>query len=100
MTISCRHLINSYSNQNPTDREINLYRLWKCSRCEKWYSFARYCVCKNWHGCMPQIVNAQVFCNNQSAGPKYKGAKFKFCPWCGRKLSTLKGGLNNGRPEI
>lgn len=55
-------------------------------------TFKRYCVCKNWHNCMPQIVGAQVFCSNQAAGPKYKGTKFKFCPWCGRKLSVLKGG--------
>ena len=42
---------------------------------------------------MPQIVDAQVFCANQAAGSKYTGAKMKYCPWCGVKLSYVRESL-------
>ncbi len=51
----------------------------------------RYCKgCNHWRKSMLQIVNAQIFCSNQSAGPKYTGAAFEYCPWCGGKLIVMK----------
>lgn len=44
------------------------------------------CSCKEWAEGMPQIAAAQVFCSIQSAGPEYVGARFKFCPWCGKPV--------------
>ena len=37
----------------------------------------RYCICKNWQKGMEQIVDQAVFCENQSAAPKYDGPKLK-----------------------
>ena len=38
MAISCGHQQKEFKNQNPSDTEINEYRLWKCPDCNKWFS--------------------------------------------------------------
>jgi len=46
----------------------------------------RFCHCKDWAKGMPQIVDAQTMSDKHGLGVKYVGEKFKYCPWCGRKL--------------
>lgn len=44
ITTCCRHFSESFNdnpfgeNKEPTDKQINKYRLYKCSECNKWYS--------------------------------------------------------------
>ena len=45
----------------------------------------RYC-CKDYEKSMWQITEQQIFCHNHSAAIKYNGAKFKYCPWCAKKI--------------
>lgn len=46
------------------------------------------CSCQEWQDSAKQIDAAQIFCALQVAGPKYTGALFEFCPWCGLRLLT------------
>lgn len=44
ITACCRHFSESFNHnpfgkdKEPTDKQINRYRLYKCSECNKWYS--------------------------------------------------------------
>lgn len=42
--------------------------------------------CSGWKNSYRQIINTIIFCHNQSAGPKYTGDNFKYCPWCGKEI--------------
>lgn len=37
-------------------------------------------------GWIRQIVDQQIFCSNQSAGPDYTGEKMSVCPFCGHYI--------------
>ena len=45
MVTTCRHFSNPFNdnpfgeNKEPTNEQINKYRLYKCSECNRWYSF-------------------------------------------------------------
>ena len=45
MVITCAHdpeysfNYDPFCQYNPTDEQINKYRLYKCSACNRWYSF-------------------------------------------------------------
>jgi len=39
---------------------------------------------------MKQIAAQTIFCANHSGAPKYDSKVFRYCPWCGKKLSILK----------
>jgi hypothetical protein len=59
------------------------------------------CDCEGWQKNFPAIKAQAIFCALQSAGPKYDGDKFKFCPWCGSELMnslTNGGGRHEGPP--
>jgi len=43
--------------------------------------------CSGWNKSMDRLQDQQVFCSIQSAAPKYTGEKFKYCPWCGEKIT-------------
>lgn len=49
----------------------------------------RRCDCQEWQDSVGQIDDAMMFCANRSAGPKYTGPIFKFCPWCGSRLPAV-----------
>ncbi len=38
MQTICKHYINQFHNQSPTNGEINKYRLYKCEGCGYWFS--------------------------------------------------------------
>lgn len=42
--------------------------------------------CDEYEKGMKEIVAAQLFCYNHSAGPKYTSKGFRYCPWCGSVL--------------
>jgi hypothetical protein len=43
------------------------------------------CNCSEWK--YSYEISAQaVFCHIHSAGPRYGGPPFNYCPWCGKKL--------------
>jgi len=48
--------------------------------CDKFYE------CDGWEKSYRQLNDAIAFCYNHSAGPKYSGVPFKFCPWCGKEI--------------
>ena len=54
----------------------------------------KFHYCNEWHTNMSQIIDAQKFCDNQAAGPKYTGSKFKYCPWCGKELHKYQSKTN------
>lgn len=56
------------------------------------------CTCPDWDVGMRQIRAQQTFCSLQSAGPKYDGPIFKYCPWCGSLLTVT--GLGAGRGDF
>lgn len=43
------------------------------------------CKCERWTESMPQIIGAQQIATLH--GVEYTGAKFNFCPWCGRHIA-------------
>jgi len=48
------------------------------------------CICKDWEEQIKLIDNFILFCENQTAGPKWdndKNIMFRYCPWCGGKLT-------------
>lgn len=47
------------------------------------------CHCEGWQKNWEQLKDQQVFCAYQTAGPKYTGDRFVFCPWCGRNILSL-----------
>ena len=36
---TCQHFRNPYKNQSPDKKEIHSEKLYKCSKCNKWFSF-------------------------------------------------------------
>ena len=44
------------------------------------------CDCKDWEEGRSQLISQAVFCHMHSAGPRYEGPLFNYCPWCGKKL--------------
>ncbi len=41
MSLSCKHYIKLYRDvfdKQPTAKEINLYRLYQCENCKRWFS--------------------------------------------------------------
>ena len=49
------------------------------------------CDCVEWRKNFQQIKEIMLFCQNQTAAPKYAGDIFRYCPWCGKKLQpTIK----------
>lgn len=43
--------------------------------------------CEGWEKSYRQLNDAIIFCHFHSAGPKYTGVKFKYCPWCGKEIT-------------
>ena len=44
------------------------------------------CDCKDFKESFQQIIDAQIFCATRSYLKEYTGARFIYCPWCGKKL--------------
>jgi len=44
------------------------------------------CNCDGWKDSEPQIYGAQVLACTH--GMPYTGARFKYCPWCGKELKS------------
>lgn len=44
------------------------------------------CTCPDWDIGIGQIRAQQAFCHHQSAGLKYDGPVFEYCPWCGSRI--------------
>lgn len=41
MSVTCRHtneFLGAFENREPTEKEINIHRLWQCPQCKKWIS--------------------------------------------------------------
>lgn len=51
----------------------------------------KQCACSEWEKGMKDLTDVQFFANTH--GMFWKGAIFKFCPWCGSDLEN-KGGLS------
>ena len=49
----------------------------------------RGCDCLEWKYHAEIIVDQAVFCHIHSAGPRYEGPPFNYCPWCGKELKIL-----------
>lgn len=42
------------------------------------------CTCPDWLESMPQLDSAVIL--NTLHGNSYAGARFMYCPWCGKRL--------------
>lgn len=49
------------------------------------------CDCKDWVMSWHQIESAKVMASIH--GQQYSGAKFKFCPWCGKGFTSEEDGV-------
>ena len=49
----------------------------------------RQCNCEDWRNNIKEIDGAFQFMAIHNVGG-YKGKKFVYCPWCGKKLFELK----------
>jgi hypothetical protein len=87
-TPECNCYIKKCSNCLAIIRQCSCVKLYKVliwDTCSKCTAAKEYC-CKDYEKSMWQITEQQIFCHNQSAAIKYDGAKFKYCPWCAKKI--------------
>ena len=50
------------------------------------------CICPKWKEGMKIIIGQACFCQVHSAAPTWpedNSLMFKFCPWCGKNLTSL-----------
>ena len=49
--------------------------------CDAWFE------CEGWRKSYRQIADGLAFFDYQTEGKRYRGDKFKLCPWCGSPIS-------------
>ncbi len=54
------------------------------------------CACEDYPRNMT-VLDAVIF-NSHAHGVPYSGAKFVYCPWCGKKIPTNKQIVSQGSP--
>ena len=45
-----------------------------------------FCKCESWKKSMKYITGAETLAYHH--GWKYEGDRFRFCPWCGKKVKN------------